>query len=68
MKAHTRSKTIWFNVALGVVGVLEVKLGLLAGLLGPTIYPVAAVVVPVIGVYLRTVTTEPVGKNKAIAR
>ena len=62
IKAWYKSKTIWFNLALGMVGVLEASTGTLKPLLGDH-YGVVMLGVAMAGMMLRTVSTTEIGKK-----
>lgn len=58
IKQHLKSKTVNFNLMIAVVGVLELNFHYLKSALGDS-YGVCFVVVSVVGVILRKVTTKP---------
>ncbi len=60
MKPWWKSKTLWFNVAMGVGAVLEAHIGLLRDQLGPSGYLAAMCVIAAVNIALRYVTTQPV--------
>lgn len=60
MKSYAESKTIWFNLALAVVGVLEVTDW--AEIVPEDYVGLVALGVALVGVTLRVVTTKPVGR------
>lgn len=57
-----KSKTIIFNILLGVLGVLELNMGMFQTLLGDY-YGVTFMVIAIIGVILRTITTQPLNEK-----
>ena len=61
-KAWYTSKTVWFNIGLGMVGILEASTGSLKPLLGDH-YGLTMMGVAMIGMILRTVSTTPIGKK-----
>ena len=61
-KAWYKSKTIWFNLALGLIGVLEASTGTLKPLLGDH-YGLAMMAVAMAGMVLRTVSTATLEKK-----
>jgi hypothetical protein len=63
-KPRRKSKTYWANgLILALVGA-ETQLHVLQPLLPVSVYIVAAFALPVINIYLRELTTGPVGKIK----
>lgn len=56
MKSLTKSKTIWFNLIIASVGILELNLHLLQSVLGEY-YGVVFIFVAMIGAWLRVLTT-----------
>lgn len=56
-----KSKTMWFAIALAVLGAVEASLNLFADILTPTTYGIVTMVVGVIVGVLRIVTTTPLG-------
>lgn len=55
-KRWWRSRTVWFNVAVAVFASLELSLGVLpAGW-----YAMAVIVVPLVNIALRRITTQPI--------
>lgn len=54
-----KSKTMWFAVALAILGAVEASLNLFADVLTPTTYGIVTMVVGVIVGVLRIVTTSP---------
>lgn len=59
-KAWWKSKTLWFNVAIGVGTVLEAHIGLLSEQLGPNRYLGVMCLIAAANIVLRYVTTQPV--------
>lgn len=53
-----KSETVWFNIAIGIVGVLELNLRLLQSDLGEH-YGFVVIAVGAIGVFLRTTVKTP---------
>ena len=62
-KKVTRSKTMWFNATMATLAVLEMKTQILQPLLPPQSYAVFAVVVPIVNMVLRTMTSAPVTRK-----
>ena len=58
-----KSKTMWFAIALSVLGAVEASLNLFADILTPTTYGIITMVVGVIVGVLRIVTTTPLGEK-----
>lgn len=58
------SKTIWFNIVLGIVGVIEVNSAALQQALSPTMYGFGIVTISTVGVVLRAITTSAVKDTK----
>jgi len=54
-----KSKTMWFALALSILGAVEASLNLFADVLTPTTYGVVTMVVGVIVGVLRVITTQP---------
>lgn len=54
-----RSKTIWFALALAVLGVIEMNLGLLAPYMSQLTFGLFSIVVGVGVAVLRAITTMP---------
>lgn len=61
-KCWWKSKTIWFNAWASLFTVLEAQLGVLKAVIGPEAYPVFMVGILAVNMWLRTITTQPVGK------
>lgn len=59
IKKRLKSKTHWFNIAVGALGVLEANFGLLRDTLGDH-YGTAFIAVAIVGFVLREATKEPV--------
>lgn len=59
VKQHLKSKTQLFNLAVAIIGVLEVNMGLLRDNLGDS-YGYAFIAVSIVGLVLRSITTEPI--------
>jgi hypothetical protein len=53
-----KSRTLWFNFAIGVIGVLEASTGTLAPLFGAYYGPIM-MLIAIIGIFLRTATNQP---------
>ncbi len=60
-----KSKTHWFNIFVGIIGILELNIGLLQNTLGDS-YGVVFVVVAMIGMFLRTVTTTAIVRKNDV--
>ena len=54
------SKTIWFNATAASLLLVEQNLPILQPLIPLNIYTVATVVIPLVNVWLRTITTKGV--------
>ncbi len=63
MMGYLKSKTMWFNAALAVLGVLEIHGALLQSALGPKYFGVMMVSVAAINAVLRAVTTKPLSEK-----
>ena len=61
-KAWYKSKTIWFNLLLGAIGVLEASTGALKPFLGEH-YGLTVMSISMVGMALRTVSTATLGKK-----
>jgi uncharacterized membrane protein len=59
MKHWYQSKTYWFNISLAIVGILELNLHLIQEHLGDS-YGIVVIVVSIVGVMLRNVTTTQI--------
>lgn len=59
IKKRLKSKTHWFNIIVGTLGILEANFGLLRAQLGDH-YGAAFIAVAVVGFMLREATKEPV--------
>ena len=57
-KKWYRSKTIWFNAAAASLLLVEQNLSVLQPLIPLNIYTVATVVIPIVNVWLRVITTK----------
>ena len=62
MKPWYTSKTIWVNIAVAILASLEATTGLLKPYLPDHWYVVLAVALPVVNIFLRVITTQPIGK------
>lgn len=51
-----KSKTLWFNIVVAVLGIIEMNMSLMQPYLGDS-YGIIFMVIAVINVVLRTVTT-----------
>jgi hypothetical protein len=60
-KKWYKSKTIWFSIAIGIVGVVEANSGALQAMLTPAVYGISMIAISSIGVVLRTVTNTNIG-------
>lgn len=65
MKHYTQSKTVKFSALVAALGVLETQFHLLQDLLGEW-YGLSYVLVAVATVYLRTLTSQPIGTTKQV--
>ena len=54
------SRTIWANALVGTLAVLETQIGLLQPHLRSGVYTALAIGLPVLNVWLRTITSQPV--------
>ena len=59
-KKWYHSKTIWFNATAASLLLIEQNLPILQPLIPLNIYTVATVVIPLVNVWLRTITTRGV--------
>ena len=59
-KRWWRSRTVWFNVAVAVFASLELSLGTLQPVLPAGWYAMAVIVVPLVNIALRRITTQPI--------
>ncbi len=59
-KKWYHSKTIWFNAKAASLLLVEKNLPILQPLIPLNIYTVATVVIPLVNVWLRTITTKGV--------
>lgn len=59
-KKWYHSKTIWFNAMAASLLLIEQNLPILQPLIPLNIYTVATVVIPLVNVWLRTITTKGV--------
>ena len=57
-KLWWKSKTLWFNVICAVLAALEANTGALQPFLPVNFYAILSVVLPVVNVVLRTITTQ----------
>lgn len=62
MKSLKKSKTIWFNLIIASVGILELNLHLLQSVLGEY-YGAVFIFVAMIGAWLRVLTTANDSSN-----
>jgi len=60
MKKWYQSKTYWFNIALGAIGVIELNSKFLETQLSTTLYGYGMMAVAVLGIMLRNLTTEKI--------
>lgn len=63
MKPWYKSKTIIINALAAALTALEASTGMLKPILGDSFYLIVAVGLPVVNAMLRTVTTQPLGKQ-----
>ncbi len=63
IKQKLKSDTHKWNLLMGIVGIVEINMGLLEGLLGDY-YGVAFIVVAAVGYLLREKTTMPVSMKQ----
>lgn len=61
-KEWWESKTHWFNIMIGIFGVIELNVHLLQNAIGDN-YGYLVIAIGVIGVILRNVTTTPIKKK-----
>lgn len=62
MKSLKKSKTIWFNLIIASIGILELNLHLLQSVLGEY-YGAVFILVAMIGAWLRVLTTANDSSN-----
>jgi hypothetical protein len=62
MKRMSRSKTLWFSLAVVVFGALMDNLQYLQNVIDPQYYGSIMIFVGIIVAVLRFITTQPVGK------
>ena len=60
MKKFYASKTIWFSIALAVLGAVQQFLPMNVGVISPSVYGYTLLAVGVISAVLRTVTTTAI--------
>ena len=63
----TKSRTVWINVFIAVLAMLELKFPLLQDFAGEW-YGLAFIVVSGINIYLRTITTQPLSERKMVKK
>ena len=61
-KKIAKSKTIWFNMLIAMLAVLSANIELLRGYMDNGGYVVVLMIISGVGVYLRSVTNQGVGK------
>lgn len=54
-----KSRTLWFNTIVAVLGIIELNFSVLQSYLGDH-YGLAFMIIAVINVILRTITTQPI--------
>lgn len=59
MKSPLASKTLWFNILMGALMVVEAQMGVITPMLPSGWAPWAILGVPIVNVILRALTTEP---------
>lgn len=64
MKKWYKSKTVLVNASVAALVGLEASLGTLKPLLGENSYALVAALLPVVNIFLRVVTTEPIKEPK----
>lgn len=60
VKPWWKSRTVWLNVAVGMVAVVEANLSLVQSELKPALYLTAMSFVTGLNIFLRFATTQPV--------
>lgn len=60
-KAWWKSRTLWLNAVVLLLATAESQLGLLREVLPINLYALIALVLPVLNMLLRVVTTAPLG-------
>lgn len=61
--AAAKSKTIWFALALAVLGVIEIQAQLFAQYMSPEAFGIFNIVIGVIVAVLRVITTMPLSEK-----
>lgn len=57
-KEWYKSKTMWFNLAVGVAAGMPMALPILQSLLTPGVYLIAMFIVAIVNIVLRTITEQ----------
>lgn len=60
----TKSRTVWINVLIGILAMVELNFHMLQSLVGEQWYGLAFIMVSGINIYLRTITTKPLSERK----
>lgn len=63
-KSWLKSKTIWVNAIIASLAIVEANTQLLQSVLPTNIYVIVAIVLPIINIFLRTITTEAIVSKK----
>ena len=63
----TKSRTVWINVLIAILAMIELKFPLLQDMAGEW-YGLAFIVVSGINIYLRTITTQPLSERKLVKK
>lgn len=63
-KSWLKSKTIWVNAIIAKLAIVEANTQLLQSVLPTNIYVIVAIVLPIINIFLRTITTEAIVSKK----
>ena len=62
-KKWYKSKTYWFNIAIAIVGLMQINVELFRNILGDNC-GIAVVIIGVVGILLRNTTTDPIKGTK----
>lgn len=60
----TKSRTVWVNVLIAILAMVELNFQMLDSLIGEKWYGLAFIIVSGINIYLRTITTQPLSERK----
>lgn len=63
-KSWLKSKTIWVNAVIASLAIIEANTQLLQSVLPTNIYVIVAIVLPIVNIFLRTITTEAIVSKK----